>query len=73
MANVDIIIHNAWKVNFHHSLASFEQEHIRSVRRFVDWNLVSKKHPHIFYVSSISSVAYWTARNPNKGPFQKPL
>ena len=67
LAEVDIIIHNAWKVNFHHQLESFEQEHIRGVRRFIDWSLASQRHPHIFFVSSISSVASWTACNPNQG------
>ncbi|KAK4994905.1 hypothetical protein LTR66_005174, partial [Elasticomyces elasticus] len=68
LANVDVIIHNAWKVNFHHQMESFEQEHIRGVHRFIDWSLSSKRHPHIFFVSSISSVAAWTARNPGQGP-----
>ena len=65
---MDAIIHNAWKVNFHHHLESFEKEHISGVRHFIDWSLTGKKHAHIFYVSSISSVASWTTLNPGKGP-----
>jgi len=66
MNEVNIIIHNAWKVDFNHSLDSFEAVHIRGVRNFVDWSIVSKQHPHIFFVSSISSVGNWTAHH--KGP-----
>lgn len=49
-------------------MESFEQEHIRGLRRFIDWSLASKKHPHVFFVSSISSVASWSAKNPGAGP-----
>jgi len=54
--DVDCVIHNAWKVNFNHTLQSFEEIHIRGVRNFVNWSIESPKHPAIFFVSSISSV-----------------
>ncbi|KIH92784.1 hypothetical protein SPBR_02816 [Sporothrix brasiliensis 5110] len=60
-AAVDVVIHNAWKVDFNHSLASFEETHIRGVRHVVDFALASERQPHIFYVSSLSSVANWSA------------
>ncbi|KJR88497.1 NRPS-like enzyme [Sporothrix schenckii 1099-18] len=60
-ATVDVVIHNAWKVDFNHSLASFEDTHIRGVRHVVDFALASERQPHIFYVSSLSSVANWPA------------
>ncbi|TKA66330.1 hypothetical protein B0A49_08047 [Cryomyces minteri] len=59
--DVDVIIHNAWKVDFNHSLASFEETHIRGVRHFIEWSIKSKKHSAIFFVSSISSVGNWSA------------
>ncbi|KAL2350035.1 hypothetical protein BJ546DRAFT_1070158 [Cryomyces antarcticus] len=59
--DVDVIIHNAWKVDFNHSLASFEETHIRGVRHFIEWSIKSKKHSAIFFVSSISSVGNWPA------------
>lgn len=59
--DVNVIIHNAWKVDFNHSLESFEETHIRGVRNFIDWSIGSTLHPHIFFVSSISSVGNWGA------------
>lgn len=59
--NVDVLIHNAWKVDFNHSLASFEDTHIRGVRHVVDFALASERQPHVFYVSSLSSVGNWPA------------
>ena len=56
---VDIIIHNAWKVDFNHSLESFEPVHIQGVRNLIDWSIHSSRHPHIIFLSSISSVANW--------------
>lgn len=55
-SNVDIIIHNAWKVDFNHSLESFEPVHIRGIRNFIDWSVSSSRHPQIIFISSISSV-----------------
>ena len=54
--NVDVIIHNAWKVDFNHSLSSFEPVHIRGVRNLIDWSIRSPRHPHVLFLSSISSV-----------------
>ena len=54
-SSVDIIIHNAWKVDFNHSLESFEPVHLRGVRNLVDWSNSSSRRPHIIYISSISS------------------
>lgn len=55
---VDAVVHNAWKVNFNHKLASFESQ-IAGVRDLVDLSLASTKRPHIFFVSSLSSVGNW--------------
>ncbi|KAI9729228.1 MAG: putative NRPS-like protein biosynthetic cluster [Cirrosporium novae-zelandiae] len=63
--SVDIIIHNAWQVNFNHKSESFEYPHIQGVRRFVDFSLESKYRPHIYFVSSISSIGAW---KPEHGP-----
>lgn len=57
---VDTIIHNAWKVDFNHSVESFEETHIRGMRRFVDFSLASQYNAHIHFVSSISTVGGWT-------------
>lgn len=57
---VDTVIHNAWKVDFNHSVESFEDTHIQGVRRFVDFSLASRHDAHVHFVSSISTVGGWT-------------
>lgn len=57
--NVDAVLHNAWKVDFNHQLSSFEDVHIQGVRDLAAFSLSSNRHPHIFFVSSISSVGNW--------------
>ena len=58
-STVDIIIHNAWKVDFNHSLESFQPVHIQGVRNLIDWSQHSPRHPHIIFLSSVSSVGNW--------------
>ncbi|KAJ9194745.1 hypothetical protein DTO164E3_7166 [Paecilomyces variotii] len=65
LQSVDTIIHNAWKVDFNHSVYSFEDVHIRGVRRFVDFSLKSTHHAHIHFVSSVGAIAGW---KPKHGP-----
>ena len=67
-AEVEVIIHNAWKVNFNHQLESFEPEHIRSVRNLVDWSRNSDRHPRILFVSSLSSVSQWSLHHTGPVP-----
>lgn len=59
LRSVDTIIHNAWKVDFNQSIASFENTHIRGMRHFVDFSLQSIHHAHIHFVSSIATVGGW--------------
>lgn len=59
-----IIIHNAWKVDFNHSLETFEETHIRGVRNLIDFSSGSPRHPRIVFISSISSVGDWCAVDP---------
>ncbi|KAJ5694125.1 hypothetical protein N7536_004537 [Penicillium majusculum] len=58
--SVDTIIHNAWKVDFNHSVDSFEDTHIQGVRRFIDFSLSSRSNAHLHFISSISTVGAWT-------------
>ncbi|KUI57302.1 Linear gramicidin synthase subunit D [Cytospora mali] len=60
----NIIIHNAWKVDFNHALDTFEEVHIRGVRNFIDFSASSPLNPRIVFVSSISSVGDWHAVHP---------
>ena len=54
----DLIIHNAWKVDFNQSLHSFT-DNIQSVRTLAEWSASSPRQPRIVFISSISSVGAW--------------
>ncbi|TGO28793.1 hypothetical protein BPAE_0023g00580 [Botrytis paeoniae] len=54
--DIDIIIHNAWKVDFNLSLQSFEIPYLRSVRNVTEVCLNSKKGARLCFVSSVSAV-----------------
>jgi thioester reductase-like protein len=54
--NVDLIVHNAWKLDFNLELQSFINPYLQSLRTIVNWSVASRRNPRIFFVSSISSV-----------------
>ena len=58
-ANVDLIIHNAWKLDFNAPLEHFEDVHIRGTRNIIDWGISSERQPRIVFISSVSSVSNW--------------
>ena len=64
---VDTCIHNAWAVNFNHSLDTFEPEHISGVRNLTELS-TGFKRAHIIFVSSISSVGNWASIHPKGEP-----
>jgi nucleoside-diphosphate-sugar epimerase len=73
--SVDTIVHNAWKVDFNHSLASFEEAHVRGVRNMVEFSIHSWRHAHLYFVSSISTVGAWSVhhgRTIPEAPVQDP-
>ena len=72
-STVDIIIHNAWKVDFNHSLESYEPIHLQGVRSLIDWSLNSVRHPPIVFISSISSVGNWTTIHPDEAVPERPI
>ncbi|GAQ47677.1 acetyl-CoA synthetase-like protein [Aspergillus tubingensis] len=59
LTTVTTIIHNAWKVDFNHSVDSFEDPHIRSVRHFIDFSLRSTHRAHVHFISSVGTVGAW--------------
>jgi thioester reductase-like protein len=61
LENADIIIHNAWKVNFSWTLEAYKPEYIHSVRAVIDLATTSPSRPRIVFISSISSVQAWAA------------
>ncbi|MCJ1395382.1 hypothetical protein MMC18_008266 [Xylographa bjoerkii] len=58
---LDFVIHNAWTVDFNHSLESFEQVHFRGLRNIIDFSLSRAQKPHLFFISFIASVSRWSA------------
>lgn len=64
LLDVDIIIHNGWKVDFNHNLDSFEKQ-LQGVRNLIDLNRKGWRRPHIFFVSSISSAGNWAQIYPD--------
>lgn len=69
----NIIIHNAWKVDFNHSLETFEETHIRGVRNFVDFSASSPRRPRLVFISSISSVGDWHSVDPTASTIPESL
>ncbi|TFK74161.1 acetyl-CoA synthetase-like protein [Pluteus cervinus] len=65
--SIDVIIHNAWKLDFNQGLSSFEPN-IRGVRHLIDLARSSPRSSHIRFVftSSIASTMGW---DKSKGPF----
>ncbi|KAI0035747.1 male sterility protein-domain-containing protein [Vararia minispora EC-137] len=59
-SEVTHIVHNAWLVNSHFMLSSFEP-HVAGVRSIIDLALHSclPTPPHITFISSIGVVAHW--------------
>ncbi|KAK4228682.1 putative peptide synthetase [Podospora fimiseda] len=55
---VDIIVINAWPVNFNSPLESFESV-IAGTKRCADFAAFSPQHPQIVFISSIASVMNW--------------
>ena len=58
MNECDMIVHNAWKVDFNQDLSSFT-ENMQSVITFANWSISNPYRPRIVFLSSISSVGPW--------------
>lgn len=63
--SVDMIIHNAWKVNFNHPIESFEDPHLKGVYEFVSFSINSRYNAHLAFISSVSTIGAW---HPSMGP-----
>lgn len=58
LSTVDIVIHNAWRMDFNISVDSF-QDQIQAVRRLVDFCTHSTHHAHFYFMSSIGAIGEW--------------
>ena len=72
-ARVDVIIHNAWKVDFNYSLESFEPGHIQGVRNLINLSIMSSRHAHIVFISSVSSVGNWKRTHQDEPVSESPV
>ncbi|KAJ5636075.1 NRPS-like enzyme [Penicillium longicatenatum] len=61
LERVDLIIHNAWKVNFNHKVESFEHPHLFGMREFVNLSINGRHNAHIAFISSVSTVGGWVS------------
>jgi thioester reductase-like protein len=68
---VDVIIHNAWMVNFNHSVSSYEAVHIQGVHNFIGFSATSTLNARLVFISSISSVGNWHVEIPASGSGRK--
>ncbi|ATY63408.1 Male NAD-binding [Cordyceps militaris] len=57
-SSVDVILHNAWPVNFNIAVASFEG-HIRGVRHLIDFAQSAAVQTALLFVSSVGTVDRW--------------
>jgi thioester reductase-like protein len=66
LCSVDAIIHNAWKVDFNHTIESFEKGHIAGTRHLIDLSRKCTYRAPILFISSISTALNWILKNPGK-------
>ena len=58
---VDVIVPNAWKVDFKYAISSYEAVHIRCLRHLVSWSTKNPRSPRIVFISSVSAAANWAS------------
>ena len=68
LKDVDLIIHNAWQVDFNISLESYEPMHIQGVRNLIDFSINSHHQAQIFFISSVGTVMNWSAHRKGQVP-----
>ncbi|TFK74191.1 hypothetical protein BDN72DRAFT_760438, partial [Pluteus cervinus] len=56
--SVDVIIHNAWKLDFNQGLASFESN-VRGTRHLIDLAHESSRAPRVIFTGSIAEAQSW--------------
>ncbi|PHH68649.1 hypothetical protein CDD82_374 [Ophiocordyceps australis] len=61
LESANLVIHNAWKVDFNWTIEQYQADYLPSVRHLVDFSAQSPRSPRIVFISSISSVQEWAA------------
>ncbi|KAI0021598.1 hypothetical protein F4780DRAFT_270976 [Xylariomycetidae sp. FL0641] len=59
LGSVDVVVHNAWQVDFNQSLDSFVSQ-IGTVRNLIDFSAHSLYGARLFFVSSIGTATNWS-------------
>ncbi|KAJ9348646.1 putative NRPS-like enzyme [Paecilomyces variotii] len=65
LSEVTVIIHCSWKVDFNHTLSSFETTHIGGVVNLIKFSARSSHQAPLIFISSISTVLNWIEKHPN--------
>ncbi|KAK0615346.1 hypothetical protein B0T17DRAFT_620136 [Bombardia bombarda] len=63
LSETNLLIHNAWPVNFNSPLESFEPA-VAGTRKIVDFASEAVHHPHVVFISSVASVLNYPAVRP---------
>lgn len=71
--DVNIIIHNAWRVDFAWTLDSYLETYLRSIRELIYLSSLSALKPRIAFMSSISSTQQWASVFPDSPVAEAPL
>ncbi|PHH64774.1 hypothetical protein CDD81_4036 [Ophiocordyceps australis] len=61
LRSANLVIHNAWKIDFNWTIEQYQADYLPSVRHLVDFSAESPLSPRIVFISSISSVQEWAA------------
>lgn len=69
VANADLVLHNAWQVDFNLSLTSYDG-HIHGVHNLIKLCSSSARRASIFFISSIGAVTNWSAQHNGMVPEQ---
>lgn len=73
LSKVDVVIHNAWRVNFSWTLDSYKGTYLQSVRELVELASLSIRDLRTVFISSISSVQDWATVFPDQLVTETPL
>lgn len=65
--SVDIVVHNAWQMNFNLPLGSFEDQ-VRGLRYLINFGLQCAHPAHVYFMSSIGAVGEWKAAQGDRVP-----
>lgn len=65
-AIVNVVIANAWTVDFNLTLSSFVFPHVVGLRQLIDFSMGCKSHPQLVFMSSISAAGNWMSIHPGE-------